>query len=321
MLKNKILKHLRENKINLKKLEAVVGRGGLLWPVSSGTYAVNERMKQDLHDNVQGIHASNLGGLIAAEIAAQFDVPAYIVDPVVVDEVRDEYKITGMRDIRRKIISHALSQIATAKRFAEDRGRFYKEINVIVAHMGGGISIGAHYKGRYVEVNNALDGEGPFTPERSGSLPVGQLIQLCYSRKYMLKEMKLKNVGRGGLYDLLGTTDFLQIEKKVLAGDKKTTHVFNAMAYQVARWISSLLPAFESEPVDQILLTGGLARCQPFVEAIKNRVAALGVGVTVYPGENEMAALRKGALRVLMKKEEVKEYTGKHQGDNEDFNQ
>ncbi len=309
--KQVILSQLRAHRIDISRLQAVVGRGGLIWPVPSGTFVVNERMKQDLRACVQGSHASNLGGLIAAEIAEELGIPAYIVDPVVVDEVSEIYKITGLRELPRKIISHALSQIATAKRYAEETGRFYREINVIVAHLGGGISIGAHYKGRYAEVNNALDGEGPFTPERSGSLPVGQLIQLCYSGKYTLKEMKLKNKGRGGLVDLLGTSDFREVERRVVAGEWAFVAVFEAMAYQVARWITSLLPAFEGEPVDQVLLTGGLARCQPFVERIKQRIAALNVGVTVYPGENEMAALRDGALRVLMGKEKPKIYVGK----------
>ncbi len=309
--KRVILSELQTKRLDISRLDAVVGRGGLIWPVPAGTFLVNERMKEDLRACVQGSHASNLGGLIAAEIAEELGIPAYIVDPVVVDEVCEIYKITGLKELRRKIISHALSQIATAKRYAEETGRFYREINVIVAHLGGGISIGAHYKGRYVEVNNALDGEGPFTPERSGSLPVGQLIQLCYSGKYTLKEMKLKNKGRGGLIDLVGTSDFLEVERRVLAGEPEFVAVFEAMAYQVARWITSLLPAFEGEPVDQVLLTGGLARCRPFVERIKQRIAALNVGVTVYPGENEMTALRDGALRVLMGKEKAKTYIGK----------
>jgi len=309
--KNVILSELQARQLDIAGLDAVVGRGGLIWPVPAGTFVVNERMKQDLRAGVQGSHASNLGGLIAAEIAEELGIPAFIVDPVVVDEVPEIYKITGLKELRRKIISHALSQIATAKRYAEETGRFYREINVIVAHLGGGISIGAHYKGRYAEVNNALDGEGPFTPERSGSLPVGQLIQLCYSGKYTLKEMKLKNKGRGGLIDLVGTSDFREVERRVLAGEPEFVAAFEAMAYQVARWITSLLPAFEGEPVDQVLLTGGLARCRPFVERIKQRIAALNVGVTVYPGENEMAALRDGALRVLMGKEKAKTYLGK----------
>ncbi len=308
--KDKILGELKKAKIDIRKLDAVVGRGGVIWPVSSGAYTVNDRMKEDLSNCVQGSHASNLGGLIAAEIAEKLHIPSYIIDPVVVDEVPEEYKIVGLKEMKRKIISHALSQIATAKRYGEEHGKFYWEIRVIVAHMGGGISIGAHHKGKYVDVNNALNGEGPFTPERSGTLPVGQLIDMCYSGKYSLAEMKLKNKGKGGLVDLLGTSDFRKVEKWVQEGRKDAEQVFVALGYQVARWICSLIPAFEGEPVDQVLLTGGLARSEPLVELIKSRIAGMNVGLTVYPGENEMVALREGALRVLMGKEQPKEYQG-----------
>ena len=309
--KNAILDDLKGNNITFPYLDAVVGRGGLIWPVPSGTFVVNERMKQDLLDCVQGSHASNLGGLIASEIAAMYGAHSFIIYPVVVDEVDEVYKITGFKEIKRKIISHALNQIATAKRYAESTGRFYREVNVIVAHMGGGISIGAHCRGKYLEVNNALDGEGPFTPERSGSLPVGQLIRLCYSGKYTRNEMKLKNKGRGGLVDLLGTSDFVEIEKMINAKNEDAVNVFEALAYQIARWISSLVPAFEGETVDQVLLTGGLARSKMLVDRIKERINALCIDVCVYPGENEMLAMREGVLRVLMGKEKPKEYMGK----------
>ena len=176
--------------------------------------------------------------------------------------------------------------------------------------MGGGISVGAHHRGRYLDVNNALDGEGPFTPQRSGSLPVGQLIDLCFSGKYTKDELKKLNKGRGGLIDLLGSADLRDLEKRYLAGEAEVVEVMDAMAYQVAKWIASLVPAFGGEKVDRILLTGGMARCKATVEFIKRSVAAVGCGVTVYPGENEMGALAKGALRVLAGKEVPKVYTG-----------
>ena len=296
--------------LTVEGLDAVAGRGGLLWPLPHGTYAVNEAMAQDLLHGVQGDHASNLGGLIARELVGASGKPAFIVDPVVVDEVPDRAKITGVKALRRRTISHALNQIATARRYAEEHETFYERINVIVAHMGGGISIGAHCKGRYLDVNNALDGEGPFTPQRSGSLPVGQLIDLAFSGQYTREELKKLNVGRGGLVDLLGTSDLRSLESRYLLGETEVVEVMDAMAYQVAKWITSLLPAFGGEAVDQILLTGGMARCRPTVDFIRRSVAALGCGVTVYPGENEMSALAKGALRVLSGKEAAREYRG-----------
>jgi len=308
--KDVILAFLAENGLPVSSLDAVAGRGGVLWPVAHGTYTVNDIMAEDLLVGVQGDHASNLGGLIARELVAGSGRPAFIVDPVVVDEVPDRAKITGFKVIRRKVISHALNQIATARRYAEEQQTFYERINVIVAHMGGGISIGAHRRGRYLDVNNALDGEGPFTPQRSGSLPVGQLIELCFSGQYTKDELKKLNKGRGGLIDLLGTADLRDLERRYLAGEAEVVEVMDAMAYQIAKWITSLLPAFEGDKIDQILLTGGMARCKPTVAFIQRSVAALGCGVTIYPGENEMFALAKGALRVLSGKEAPKVYAG-----------
>jgi butyrate kinase len=308
--KEAILAFLAEHGVSADSLDAVAGRGGVLWPVAHGTYPVNEAMAQDLLTGVQGDHASNLGGLIARELVADSGRPAFIVDPVVVDEVPDRAKITGLKVIRRKVISHALNQIATARRYAEEQQTFYERVNVIVAHMGGGISIGAHCRGHYVDVNNALDGEGPFTPQRSGSLPVGQLIELCFSGQYSREQLLQLNRGGGGLVDLLGTADLRELERRYDAGEGDVIAIMDAMAYQIAKWITSLLPAFEGEPVDRILLTGGMARCQPTVAYIQRAVAAVGCGVSVYPGENEMAALAKGALRVLSGKETPKVYLG-----------
>ncbi|WP_394365920.1 butyrate kinase [Mesoterricola sediminis] len=309
--KDAILAFLAEGGLGVADLDAVAGRGGLLWPLEHGTYHVNERMADDLAQGVQGDHASNLGGLIARELVAGTGKPAFIVDPVVVDEVPDFAKITGVKAIRRKVISHALNQIATARRYAEEHETFYERINVIVAHLGGGISVGAHVKGHYLDVNNALDGEGPFTPQRSGSLPVGQLIELCFSGKYTRDELKKLNKGRGGLIDLLGTADLRALEGRYLAGEAEVIQVMDAMAYQIAKWIASLVPAFQGERVDQVLLTGGMARCRPTVDYIRKAIAAMGCGLTVYPGENEMFALAKGALRVLAGKEAPKDYHGR----------
>jgi butyrate kinase len=265
-------------------------------------------MRQDLLESVGGDHASNLGALIASELVGGTDKPAYIVDPVVVDEAPSRVKITGIKELRRRVISHALNQIATARRYAEENETFYAYLNLIVCHMGGGITVGAHKKGRYIDVNNGLDGEGPFSPQRSGSLPPGQLIRLCYAGKYTETELLKLNKGRGGLIDLLGTSDFREVEERVKAGDTEAVEVYEAMVYQIAKNITALLPAFDGEPVDRVLLTGGLARSAQLVADITVAVAAMGCGVTAYPGENEMFALVKGALRVLDAKEEVRTY-------------
>ncbi|MFO7655033.1 MAG: butyrate kinase [Candidatus Krumholzibacteriia bacterium] len=299
---------LADHGLELDDLDGISARGGLLRPIGHGTYAVNARMREHLLGGVGGDHASNLGALIAHEMVAGTETPAWIVDPVVVDEVPARVKVTGFADLRRRVISHALNQIATARRYAEENETFYEYLNLIVAHMGGGITVGAHHKGRYIDVNNGLDGEGTFSPQRSGSLPTGDLIRLCFSGRYTRDELLVKNKGRGGLVDLLGTADFREVERRVQDGDPEAAEVFEAMVYQIAKNITALVPAFDGEPVDRVLLTGGLARSELLVDGITRGVGALGCGVTVYAGENEMYALVKGALRVLDGKEPVREY-------------
>ena len=299
---------LRESGLAVGDLDAIAGRGGLLRPIPHGTYAVGDEMVRDLAEGVLGDHASNLGGLIARQLGGPAGKPAFIVDPVVVDEAPEKVKVTGLKSIRRKVISHALNQIATARRYAEEKETFYEKVNVIVCHMGGGISIGAHHRGRYEDVNNALDGEGPFTPERSGSLPVGQLISLCFSGKYTQQELKKLNKGAGGLVDLLGTSDLREVERRAAGGDAEAALVFDALAYQIGKWITSMIPTFGGEKVDQVLLTGGMARSKDLVGKIGGYISAMGCGVSVYPGENEMVALAKGAIRVLSGREKAREY-------------
>jgi len=304
--KNMILDTLNAKGINITKLSAVIGRGGLLKPIQSGIYEVNDAMLKDLREAKRGQHASNLGGILAYEIASPLHIPAYIVDPVVVDELDDIARITGMPELERISIFHALNQKAVARRAAKDLGKAYEELNLIVAHLGGGISVGAHKKGRVVEVNNALDGEGPMSPERAGTLPVGGLIKLCYSGKYTIDEIKKKIVGKGGLVAHLGTNDGREVVKRIEAGDKHAELVYKAMAYQVAKEIGACAAALEGK-VDAICLTGGLAYDKLLTGWIKESVEFISQ-VLIYPGEDEMIALAEGGLRVLRKEEEPKVY-------------
>ncbi len=306
--KDAVLRFLASKGLSMDEVDAVSGRGGLLRPIPHGTWRVGPAMVADLKAGVSGEHASNLGGLIAAELVAGTDKPAFIVDPVVVDEADPKVRVSGLKELPRRVISHALNQIATARRYAEERETFYERVNVIVAHMGGGITVGAHHKGRYIDVNNGLDGEGPFSPQRTGTLPAGQLIELCFSGKYTKAELKTLNKGRGGLINLLGTADLREVERRVEAGDAEARLVYDAMAYQIAKAITALVPAFGGEPVDAVLLTGGMARSRKLVAELCSLTSALGCPVKVYPGENEMGALAKGALRVLSGREVAKDY-------------
>ena len=308
MRKEAVLRALQDRGLKAEEFDAICGRGGLLSPIPHGTYRVNDAVLADLRTGAYGDHASNLGGLIAHELAAPGGKPAFIVDPVVVDEVAARVKVTGIKAIRRKVISHALNQIASVRRYAHEHETFYEAVNVVVCHLGGGISVGAHRRGHYVDVNNALDGEGPFTPERAGSLPSGQLSDLCYSGRYTVADVKKLIKGAGGLIDLLKTSDLREVEKRMQAGDAEAAEVFDAMAYQIAKAACALLPAFEGEKLDRIILTGGMARSKLLVERISGYLAGLGCGITVYPGENEMVALVKGALRVLYGREAAREY-------------
>ncbi|MFA6318677.1 MAG: butyrate kinase [Elusimicrobiota bacterium] len=308
MRKDAVLAALGRRGLKPSDLDAVAGRGGLLRPIPHGTYRVSEAVLQDLKAGLYGDHASNLGGLIAHELAAPAGRPSFIVDPVVVDDSPERVKITGLKSIRRKIISHALNQIASVHRFARETETFYEKVNAIVCHLGGGISVGAHRRGRYIDANNALDGEGPFSPERCGSLPVGQFAEMCFSGRYTYAEVKKLIKGAGGLVDLLGTSDLREVERRVLAGESDAVRVLDGMAYQIARHACALLPAFEGEKIDRVIITGGMARCASLMDRLRVYLAGLGVGITVYPGENEMVALVQGALRVLYGREAAREY-------------
>lgn len=304
--KNAIIDSLKQRDIDIKTLSAVVGRGGDMRPIESGTYKVNDQMIDDLKTKATRQHASNLGAVIAAEIGNSCNIPAFVVDPVVVDEMDDIARISGMADIKRTSIFHALNQKAVAKRYAKETGKAYESMNLIVAHLGGGISVGAHRKGRVVDVDDAFDGDAPFSPERSGGLPVGALVKMCYSGEYSFAEMKRKIVGAGGLVSYLNTNDARNVEAMIEDGNKEAALVYEAMAYQVAKHIGMYATVLKGE-VDAIILTGGIAYSAKMVDWIKERVAFI-ADVVVSPGEDEMRALAEGGLRVLTGEEVAKEY-------------
>jgi butyrate kinase len=304
--KDIILRALRDKGIEPSALSAVVGRGGLLVPIPSGVYRVNDRMLEDLYQGVQGEHASNLGGLIADEIARPLGLPAFIVDPVVVDELEDWARLCGVPEIRRRSIFHALNHKYTARLAARELGRSYESLNLIVCHLGGGVTVGAHKKGRVVDVNNGLNGEGPITPERAGTVPAGDLVALAFSGKCAEKDLKKMLTGRGGMVAHLGTNDMRETLKSIAAGDEKAKLVFTAMINTVAKQIGACAAVLKGE-VDGIVLTGGLANASEFIDRIKERVQFLG-RVFVFPGENEMIALAQAGLRVLRGEEEARTY-------------
>lgn len=304
--KDIILKSLDKNNIDIKSLKAVVGRGGLLKPIEGGTYEVNEEMLKDLERGFLGEHASNLGGILAYEISKEIGGKSFIVDPVVVDEMQDVARISGIKAIERKSIFHALNQKAVARRHAKTLGKKYEDLNLIVVHLGGGISVGAHRKGKVIDVSNALDGEGPFSPERAGGLPVGDLIKLCYSGKYTHEEVKKMIKGNGGLVSYLNTNDAREVSERISNGDKYAELIYYAMAYQVAKEVGACAAALKGQ-VDGILLTGGIAHDKLFTSWIEDRVNFISQ-VYIYPGEDELTALAEGGLRVLREEEVAKQY-------------
>lgn len=304
--KKALLDAMKKSDIELSSLDAVVGRGGMLKPIEGGTYTVSEAMIAYMKKAPRGEHASNLGCVIAKEIGDVYKIPSFIVDPVAVDEMDDIARYTGMPEIRRDSLFHALNQKAVALKAAKDLGKPYEDLNLIIAHLGGGISVGAHQKGRVIDVNNALDGDGPMSPERSGSVPLGPLYKMIFKGDYTLEEIKRKNYGQGGLVAYLGTNDGYEIEKRIKDGDEHAKFIFSVMCYQIAKEIGSCSTVLKGD-VDAIVLTGGLAYDQFAVHLIKERVDFISK-VLVYPGEDEMEALALGALRILKGEEHPKVY-------------
>ncbi|MCL2168541.1 MAG: butyrate kinase [Defluviitaleaceae bacterium] len=302
-----IASELESRGIALDDIAGVVGMGGLLSPLAGGTYLVNDAMVADLRSSKYGEHASNLGGLIARALADEIGVPSYIVDPVVVDEMEDVFRISGHPEIKRRSIFHALNQKATARNFCTEHGKKYNEVNLVVVHMGGGISVSLHSKGRAIDTNNALGGCGPFTPERSGGLPSFDLIDLCFSGKYTHKEVKSMLVGKGGMSAYFNTNSMMDIEN-MAATDPKVKLVMDAMALQISKYIAEMSVGVCGK-LDAILLTGGIAHAKPITDEITRRIGFI-APVHIYPGEDEISALAGGARRVLTGEEEARIYQG-----------
>lgn len=297
---------LDKNSLPADTLDAVVGRGGLIRPLDSGTYLVNDAMMRDLISDSAMVHASALGGIIAREFGDEYGIDAYVVDPVVVDEMEPRAKLSGIPGVERKSVFHALNTKAIARRAAAALGKVYESSRLVVAHMGGGITVGAHWYGRVVDVNDGVAGEGPFSPERCGGVPLASVIDMCFSGDYSREEMKKYVSGTGGMSAYLGTNDLQEVEAMIKTGDSFAALVVDSMAYQVIKDIGAMAAVLEGR-VDAIVLTGGLAYSNRFTGAIKQSTDQI-AQVMVFPGEDEMLALAEGTLRVLDGREKAKEY-------------
>ena len=303
--KEDLLDFLRRNGINQEEIDMIVSRGGLGNPAPAGAYKINDKMCEDLLEGKYGKHPSALGSAMALDIAKRYGVPAIVVDPPSTDEFEPLARISGIPEIERKSAFHALNQKMAARRLAAELKKNYEGINAVVAHLGGGITVGAHQKGRVIDCTHGLN-EGPLTPERAGSLPTMDLVELALSGKFDKKQLQGRLVGQGGLAAYLGTTDAQKVEEMVKAGDKKATLIYEAVAYQTAKDIGAMATVLKGE-IDGIILTGGLAHSRMLTDWIGARVRFI-APVFVYPGEDEMAALAEGGLRILNGEEDVKGY-------------
>jgi butyrate kinase len=288
--------------LSLGRLDAVVGRGGLLPPLASGTYAVDEAMLAELRAAARGEHASNLGAFLAHSLAEKAGVPAYVVDPVSVDEWPDSARLSGTPLLERQSLSHALNSKAVAKRYAREQGRAYADLQLIVAHLGSGITVSGHQAGRMIDATNSRE-EGAFSTERAGTVPAMQLVELCFSGKYDKREVEALLFREGGLQSYLGTKDLLEVEQRVASGDERATLVFEAMVYQIAKEIGAMAAVLRGE-VSAILLTGGMAHSERLITDLLKYIGWI-APVVVYPGEDELQALVEGALRVLRGEEKA----------------
>ncbi len=304
--RDEVLKFLAARGVDLQQVLAVAGRGGLTKPIPGGVYAVNAKMIRDLRSGKWGEHPSSLGAPIAQEIAKRCGCPAFISDPVVVDELCPLARYAGHPAFERRSRFHALSQRAAARRAARELGTKYEKANFVVVHMGGGISIGAHQKGRVIDVNDALDGDGPFSPERSGSLPTGPLVDLCFTGKKTHQEVRKMLVGHGGMFAYLGTIDCRDVEERIKKGDEKATAVYSAMAYQIGKWIGASAAVLCGK-VNAVVVTGGMSRSKLLVSMIR-KYAGFVAPFVVYPEVEEMIALATAAQGAVAGKLQVQEY-------------
>jgi butyrate kinase len=301
-----LLEFLKKNGIGPEEVDMIVSRGGLGRPSPAGAYEVDEAMCRDLLEGKFGKHSSALGPAIALDFSRRYGMPAVVIDPPSTDEFQPLARFSGLPEIERKSVLHALNQKAAARRLAVELGKEYEEMNLIVAHLGGGITVGAHQKGRVIDCTHGL-GEGPFTPERAGSLPTTDLLDLAFSGKLDKTQILRRLVGQGGLFAYLGTNDVEKVEEMITAGDQKAELVYEAMAYQVAKEIGAMSAVLKGE-INGIILTGGLANSQMMTSLIREWIQFI-APVFVYPGEDEMAALAEGGLRVLRQEEELKKYS------------
>jgi butyrate kinase len=308
--KKLVLDEVEANHIPFDRVGVIIARGGLIHPIESGVYEVNQAMIADLEKGVMGDHASNLGGLIAHSLLSKFPgAGAYIADPVVVDEMQEVARISGHPQFERKSIFHALNQKSVARTYAHSRGVEYEDLNLVIAHLGSGISVGAHQKGRVIDVNNALDGEGPFGPERSGTLPAGALARFCLEQDMEWRELKKMFTGEGGLFAYAGHKDAQRLEKEAREGDPKSKLLQSAMAYQISKEIGAMATVLGGE-VDAILITGGMAHNPDFTGMVKERVDFI-APVLIFPGEDEMRALAQNGALLLSGKVTPRKYNVK----------
>jgi butyrate kinase len=300
-----ILEFLRKNGVGLEDMDMVVSRGGLGKPAPAGAYEIDETMCRDLLGGKYGKHPSALGPAIAFDFLKKYGMPAIVIDPPSTDEFQPLARFSGLPEIERKSALHALNQKAAARRLAGELGKRYEEMNLVVAHLGGGITVGAHQKGMVIDCTHGL-AEGPFTPERAGSLPTADLIDMAFSGKYDKREIQRRLVGEGGLFAYLGTSNVEKIQEMIRSGDEKAKLVYDAMVYQIAKAVGSMSVVLKGE-IDGVILTGGLANSRMLTDFMTDWIRFI-APVFVYPGEDEISALAEGGLRVLRGEEELKSY-------------
>ncbi len=301
-----IFKVLQDNNLSMGEMDAIACRGGNVRPLPGGIYRICPKMIEDMKSGIYGGHPINVGGLVSYDLGNQFNIPVLTADPPMTDELCTSARYSGIPQISRQSSFHALNQKATARKIAAELGKKYEELNLIVTHLGGGISVGAHRKGKIIDVNNALDGDGPFSPERAGSLPAGDLVKLCFSGEYSKKEVLKLLTGGGGLFAYLGTTDAIEIERRIASGDQKAAEVYEAMSYQIAREIGACAAVLEGE-VDAIALTGSLVYSKVLLNSLQKKISFI-APVLLNPGENEMEALADAAMRYFNNEEALSIY-------------